>query len=103
MTADDTGKQVHLFSAEAFNVAKAFVDGDQPPPEATTKAGELLGRLPKMAELAKTVPDEYRPDLMRVLSEARLDLTYVQAAGKLPSSLRLGRYLREKAASSGSA
>jgi hypothetical protein len=35
---------------------------------------------------------------MRVLSEARLDLAYVQAAGKLPSSVRLGHYLREKAA-----
>ncbi|MEO9256175.1 MAG: hypothetical protein ABI305_11570, partial [Tepidiformaceae bacterium] len=83
--------------------AKAFVDGDQPAADASTNAAELLGRLPSMAELAKTVPEERRPDLMRVLSEARLDLSYVQSAGKLPSSLRLGRYLREKAASADSA
>jgi hypothetical protein len=98
VAADDPGKQVHLFSNGAFSVAKAFVDDGEATADLSAKAAELLARLPKMAELAKMVPEEYRPDLMRVLSEARLDLAYVQAAGKLPSSVRLGHYLREKAA-----
>jgi hypothetical protein len=98
MTADDPGKRVHLFSAEAYNLAKAFVSGELTGEAATAKADELLPRLREMADLAKAAPDERRPDLMRILSEARLDLTYVQSAGKVPSSVRLGHYLRERAA-----
>lgn len=92
------GLQVHRFSNEAFGAARAFATEPDGRDAAKASAAQLLAELPAMAALAKTASAELQPDLNRALSEARLDLTYIQSDGRLPRSMRLGRLLIEAAA-----
>jgi hypothetical protein len=87
-------KSIHLFSYEAFEVAKAFVGGD------TTevlkqKASELMNQLPTIADSAQEANPAYQADLNNALSEADLDLEYVLAGGEVPSSIRLQHFILE--------
>ncbi len=88
---------IHAFSYEAFDLAKAFVAGSEPEP-LKQKASDLKTRVPKFAAKMREAEEAYRPDLNRVLSEARLDLDYVLGGGGRPSSIRLGHVMREQAA-----
>ena len=89
-------RSIHLFSIEAFNLAKLFVAGSDPEPLAE-QAKALGERLPTVAAQMQDADEEYRPDLNRVLSEANLDLEYVLGGGGRPSSLRLGHVIMEQA------
>jgi len=92
---DDAALEVRRFSLEAFEVAKAFVRGDAAH-EAKAKAAELHERLPAVAARAQAASQD-QPDLNRVLSDARLDLTYVMAGGARPSSVRLAHFQDDQA------
>ena len=48
-----------------------------------------------MASVAKTLPQALQGDVNKALSEARLDLTYVQAEGKGASSVRMHWFQQE--------
>jgi hypothetical protein len=88
---------VYGFSREAFEVARAFVQGDDP--EARQREAEdLKARLPAAAGRAREASDAYRPDLNRTLSEANLDIEYVLAGGGRPSSIRLAGLIEEQEA-----
>jgi hypothetical protein len=90
---DDVGLEAHRFSMEAFGVAKTFVAGQAPEKEeAKAKAAELLERVPEVAGRAHAAPTDRQADLNRVLSDARLDLTFVISDGARPSSTRLARF-----------
>ena len=92
---DEIVKAIHLFSNEAFAVAKLMVAGDTS--EALKqKAGELKSQLPGVAARMQEADPNYRADLNRALSEARLDLEYVLAGGGRPSSIRLSPLIQAK-------
>lgn len=90
-------KSIHLFSNEAFTVAKSFVAGGDAEP-LKQKASDLKIQLPKFAARMQEADQAYRADLNRVLSEARLDLEYVLAGGGRPSSIRLSYVIRDQGA-----
>jgi len=89
-------KSIHLFSNEAFAVAKSLVAGDTSE-SLKQRASDLKTQLPKFAARMQEADQVYRADLNRVLSEARLDLDYVLAGGGRPSSIRLSHVIRESA------
>jgi hypothetical protein len=91
-------QEVHLFSNQAFDLAKDFVAGKD---AAVLKeqARKLEPRVPELAARAKTADPAYRPDLNRALADARLDLDYVLADGGRPSSTRLHYFQNEQAQS----
>ena len=91
-------RSIHLFSNEAFAVAKSFVAGDTSE-TIKLKTSELKTQLPKIAARMQEADQEYRADLNRTLSEARLDLDYVLAGGGRPSSIRLSHVIREQSTS----
>ncbi|MGH2389513.1 MAG: hypothetical protein ACRDIE_15035, partial [Chloroflexota bacterium] len=84
----------HRFSNEAFELAKEFVSGKNIE-DVKRRAREQQQRIPRFGEWAKSAPEALRPDLNRVLSDARLDLGYILSDGKRPSSTRLHYVLRE--------
>lgn len=89
-------REIQLFSMKALALAKTVAEGQQ---EDATKAEarELAAKLPSLAAKAKDLPEAYRESATRSLSEARLDLSYVANDGKVPSSIRIGQYLAERA------
>ena len=91
----DVNRDIQRFSMEAFELAKGVADGSSSP-ESAAKAKELAAKLPDVSATAKELPDAYRAGAMKALSEARLDLSYVAANGAIPSSVRLGWYIKEK-------
>jgi len=93
---EDAALEARRFSLEAFEVAKAFVRGVYPD-EAKVKAAELHERLPAVAARAQAASQDQQPDLNRVLSDARLDLTFVMAGGERPSSVRLAHFQDDQA------
>lgn len=97
---DDVALEVHRFSMEAFEVAKAFVTG-QDPDGAKAKAAQLLEQVRQVAARAHTAPASSQADLNRVLSDARLDLTYVTSDGARPSSVRLAHLMEDLNTESG--
>ena len=86
---------VHTYSQEAFDVARRFVEGEQPD-ALVPQAAELRARLPEVAARAREASEARRPDLNNTLSEARLDLDYVLGGGGRPSSLRLAHVIAEQ-------
>lgn len=90
--------EVHRFSNEAFTLAKDFVTGKDADP-LKEQARSLEPRVPELAARAKTADPAYRSDLNRALSDARLDLAYVLADGKRPSSTRLHYFLSDQSQS----
>jgi hypothetical protein len=95
--AEDTELQlaVHRFSNEAFSLAKEYVTGKDPE-GVKSRARDLEARVPEFGARAQTAPPEIRPDLNRVLSDARLDLAYILADGNRPSSTRLHYFLSDQ-------
>ena len=85
---------IHKFSNEAFSVAKLFVAGSNTEP-LKQKAIDLKSQLPEFAARMQEAEQVYRAGLNRVLSDARLDLEYVLAEGRRPSSIRLMHVIRE--------
>jgi hypothetical protein len=86
---------VHGYSREALEIAKSFLAGDSGQ-NLQSKARELLTGLPGMTARAREADEAYRPDLNLALSEANLDLEYVLAGGRRPSSMRLGRLMSDE-------
>ncbi|KAA3653963.1 MAG: hypothetical protein DWQ04_34865 [Chloroflexi bacterium] len=97
---------IHRFSNEAFKVAKSFVTGSDVEPLSDVsslkeKASDLKSQLPEFAALMQEADQGYRADLNRALSNARLDLEYVLADGKRPSSTRLYHIIRDQESGGG--
>jgi hypothetical protein len=88
-------QEVHLFSNEAFDLAKDFVAGKDAD-ALKEQARKLEPRVPELAARAKNADPAYRPDLNRALADARLDLDYVLAGGNRPSSTRLHYFQSEQ-------
>jgi len=86
---------IHQFSNEVFAVARDFAQGKQAAEAAQARMNELREQFAAMSALAKAQPAELQEDLKGVLSEASMDLSYVDSEGALPTSRRLGRLLRE--------
>ena len=84
----------HRFSNEAFELAKKFLSGKNTE-DVKRRALEQQARMPEFAAWAKNAPEALRPDLNRVLSDARLDLSYILSDGKRPSSTRLHYVMSE--------
>jgi hypothetical protein len=91
----DLNRDIQRFSMKALELAKAVVDGAASADDAA-KAKDLAAKLPEFAATARELAPAYREGAMKALSEARLDLAYVQANGGIPSSIRLGWYIKEK-------
>jgi hypothetical protein len=87
---------VHAFSRKAFEVARRFVQGEEPG-ALIQQAAELRARLPGVAARGREASEAYRPDLNNTLSEARLDLDYVLYGGGRSSSIRLAHIIAEQA------
>lgn len=91
----DLNRDIQRFSMKALELAKAVVDGAATADDAE-KAKELSAKLPEFAASARELAPAYRESAMKALSEARLDLAYVAANGGIPSSIRLGWYIKDK-------
>ena len=91
----DLNRDIQRFSMKALELAKTVVDGTTTP-EDTERGKSLAAELPEMAATARDLADAYRAGAMKALSEARLDLSYLAAGGGIPSSVRLGWYIKEK-------
>lgn len=87
-------KAIHTFSNEAFTLAKSLVGGSDAA-SLKEQASELKTKVPDFAAQMQEADPASRPDLNRVLSEARLDIEYVLADGKRPSSMRMAHVIRE--------
>ena len=89
--------EANRFSSEAFSLAKDFLAEGADREAIKVRAREYQVRLPELSARMAGAPAELRPALNRVLADARLDLAYILADGKLPSSTRLHFYLTEQA------
>jgi hypothetical protein len=94
ITDDGIVLAAHRFSNEAFELAKKYLSGKNTE-DVKRRAREQQERVPQFGEWAKSAPETLRPDLNRVLSDARLDLSYILSDGKRPSSTRLHYVLSE--------
>jgi len=83
----------HRFSLEALELAKSFVSGEGDPAAQKAKAGELREHLPEISKQTPSAPEAERADINRALADANLDLGYVLADGKVPSSIRLHHFI----------
>jgi hypothetical protein len=88
---------IHRFSNEVFAVARDFALGKQAVEKAQERMNELREKFPEMADLAEAQPQGIQDDLKGVLSEASMDLSYVDTDGMGPTSRRLGHLLRDQA------
>ena len=91
----DLNRDIQRFSMKALELAKAVVDGGAGKDDAQEAKG-LAAQLPEFAAAARDLAPAYREGAMKALSEARLDLAYVAANGGIPSSIRLGWYIKDK-------
>jgi|GEM_PF-6373080 len=84
---------------QAFVLAKRIVDDSVEPGdlESTTT---MLGQIPVLAGRSNSLEEADRAAMNRALADARLDLQFVNAGGGIPSSIRLGQYMREQQSSS---
>jgi len=84
---------------QAFVLAKRIVDDSVEPGdlESTTT---MLGQIPVLAGQSNSLEEADRAAMNRALADARLDLQFVNAGGGIPSSIRLGQYMREQQSSS---
>jgi hypothetical protein len=83
----------HRFSNEALELAKSFVSGEGDAAAQKAKAKELREHLPKISAQIPSAPEVERADINRALADANLDLGYVLADGKVPSSIRLHHFI----------
>lgn len=91
----EVSREIQRFSNRTLELAKAVVDGSATDAEKEA-ARELAAQLPAMAAKARELVEAYRPGAAQALSEAQLDLAYVAAGGGIPSSIRIGWYIKEK-------
>ena len=91
----DVSRDIQRFSNRTLELAKTVVDGSTTDADRNA-ARDLAAELPKMAAKARELAEAYRPGAAQALSEAQLDLAYVAAGGGIPSSIRLGWYIKEK-------
>lgn len=93
----DLSREIQLFSTRALDLAKAVVDGTATGDDREA-ARELASQLPQYSERARGMAEHYRASALKALADARLDLAFVAAEGKLPSSSRIGWYIQEREA-----
>lgn len=91
----EVNREIQRFSMQALELAKSVVDGSATDEEKQA-ARALSERLPELAAKSRSLSDAYRAGAARSLADARLDLAYVAAGGAVPSSTRLGWYIKEK-------
>ena len=91
----EINRELHRYSNIAFQLAKAVVD-DSTTDTGKAAARELADQLPAMVAKARGLAEAYRADSAMLLSETRLDFSYVLAGGDAPSSIRIGWYIKEK-------
>jgi hypothetical protein len=91
----EISRNVHRYSMEAFDLAKATAAPNPDWPALKAKAAEMLALLPELSAIGKTLPQALHEDVNKALSEARLDLAYVQAEAKGPSSIRMHWFQRD--------
>lgn len=96
----DVNLEIQRFSNHALALAKTVVDGSSAESDRAT-AREMADRLPELAAKAQSLSDAYRAAAMKALGDARLDLAFVAAGGGIPSSIRLGWYIKEQSESPG--
>jgi len=89
-------REIQRFSMRALTLGKAVVDGSATDADRETARG-LSEQIKDLAEKAHVLDDAYRADAMRALADARLDLAFAAANGGIPSSTRLGWYIKEHA------
>jgi hypothetical protein len=99
-TDAELSREIQRFSMQALELAKAVVDGAATEDD-KQKARELAERLPGLAAKSRELSEAYRPGAAKTLADARLDLAFVAADGKLPSSTRIGWYIKEKGVEQG--
>jgi len=88
--------QANRFSNEVFALAKEFLADGSDQEAMKERAREFQARLPALSARISGAPEAERAGLNRVLADARLDLSYILADGKVPSSTRLHFYLEEQ-------
>lgn len=91
----DVDSEIHRFSMQALELAKKVVDGTVTADDQAA-ARQLAEQLPAQAAKSRGLAEAYRAGADQALSEADLDLAYVAAGGGIPSSLRLGWYIKEQ-------
>ena len=91
----ERNREIHRFSMRALELAKKVVDGTVTAADQAA-ARELAERLPAFAASSRGLAEAYRAGAAKALSEARLDLAFVAAGGGIPSSVRLGWYIKEQ-------
>ncbi len=91
----ETNREIQRFSMAALEFAKKVVDGSLSDQE-KSEAKQMAEQLPDFAAKARQLPDAYRAGATKTLADARLDFAYVAADGGVPSSTRLGWYIKEK-------
>ena len=84
---------------QALTLAKRVVD-EKLEPEDHELAKTMLVQLPELAGRSKSLDEADRTAMNGPLADARLDLQFVMAGGGLPSSIRLGQYMNERASGS---
>ena len=94
-TDAELNTDIQRFSNRALALAKAVVDGLSADADKKT-AADLAAQLPELAAQSRAFAEAYRAAAAKALADARLDLAYVAAGGGIPSSLRLGWYIKEK-------
>lgn len=93
----ELNREIQRFSMRALALAKAVVDGSATDAD-REMARELSGQVPVMAAQARSLGEAYRAGASRALADAHLDLAFVAANGGIPSSTRLGWYMKEREA-----
>ena len=88
--------QANRFSNEVFALAKEFLADGSDQEAMKDRARDLQTRLQELGARISSAPEAERAGLNRVLADARLDLSYVLADGKVPSSTRLHFYIQEQ-------
>jgi hypothetical protein len=96
----DVNREIQRYSMAAFELAKKSADGSLSDEEKAT-AQEMAKELPDFSAKARELSDRYRPGASKTLADARLDFSYIASDGAVPSSTRLGWYIKEKGEDAG--
>ena len=88
--ADQVASEAAAINREAFELAKAVVQGQISPETCQAQVRQLDQRIQDLVGK----PGQESPEVQTALAEADLDLTYAFAGGKGATSVRLARYLQ---------
>jgi hypothetical protein len=95
MTSDaELLEQVEAASRDAFALAQAKADGGSD--DLATRARELDHVLDELVPAIQQVHGEVASVIQHKWTDARADVLWVLSNGTVPTSLRLGSYLRER-------